>query len=401
MRATRDGVRNGAAAARATPPLAGLLAGLRLALGAGDAARHRATLARVADWPAVAGLAFRHRVGTLFLHGLRNGGVRLPDPAVNHALADARRRVALHGTRQLDAMRRAVAGLTALDVPVLVLKGLPLGQRLYGSPFAKSSIDIDLLVPQEAFAVAGRTLQDLGWRRTDFPETPARTRWCDRMRYERVFSGPGGKLELHPNLLHNPFLFDPPFADLDANSATVEIAGCRFRTLGDGDQLLYLACHGSLHCWERLKWLCDFAMLIRSLDGDAFARAVARGAAGRLSRAVAPALLLAREALHVDTPPGANRSQAPRPRNRLVVALSRRTWTPREGPAGQIMHKAAIHAGRFLIGSGLRYALYEIRKWLIRPQDFRRLNLPDRLFWLYVPLRPALWIARLLHGQAQ
>ena len=381
-------------------PLEALLAGLRLALCTGSRQDDRQTLCRVIDWLTVAGLATHHRVGTLFLQGIQSAGVPIADTAVERELARRRRRHVERGMRQLRAMRRAVAALTTRDIPVLVLKGLPLGQRLYGSPFAKSSVDIDLLVPPETLAAAGRTLRDLGWRRTmpDFPDTPARARWCDRVHDEHVFIGAGGKLDLHPNLLGNPFLFDPSFAHLDANGVTIEIAGSWFRTLGDADQLLYLACHGSLHYWERLKWLCDFARLVSSLDDDAVAQTMARGEAEGLGSAVAPALLLCRNALHVET--AADVLHHHPPRIRFVAALSRRTWIPRGGAVGQIVRKAAIRAGRFLIGSGLRYTLYEIRGLLIRPADFGRVNLPDCLFWLYVPLRPMLWILRLLRGQA-
>ena len=128
----------------------------------------------------------------------------------------------------------------------------------------------------------------------DFPATPARTRWSDRILDEHVFIGPGGKLDLHQNLLGNPFLFDPSFTELDARGATIEVAGCRFRTPGDADQLLYLACHGSLHRWERLKWLCDFAMLVHSMEDGAVERAASRGLTQGLAGAVVPALRLSR-----------------------------------------------------------------------------------------------------------
>ncbi len=175
---------------------------------------------------------------------------------VERDLLAGRRRSLAHGLRQLEAMQRATAALAGRGVPALVLKGLPLGQRLYGHPFGKSSVDIDLLVPPNDFATAGRVLSEFGWRRTppDFPATPARTRWCERVLDAHVFIGPGRKLDLHGNLLGNPFLFDPPFAELHADGAAVDVAGCRFWTPGDAHQLLYLACHGSLHGWERLQW---------------------------------------------------------------------------------------------------------------------------------------------------
>ena len=379
--------------------IASLLAGLRL--GVGDGPVDRAALSRVADWRPVARLASRHRVAGLFLRALRSHRIRVPDDAVDRALEAKARRTVGRGMRQLDAMERATAALAARGVPVLVLKGLPLGRRLYGTPFAKSSADIDLLVPPEAFADAGRVLSDLGWRRSlpDFPATPARTRWCDGVLDEHVFVGPGGKLDLHRNLLGNPFLFDPPFAELAANAVTVDVAGRGFRTLGDAHQLPYLACHGSLHGWERLKWLCDFAMLVRSMGDDAVERAAARGRDRGLTAAVAPALLLARLALHVPIPLAAADARPARVRTGLVVAVSQLAWTRRPG-IGRIARQAAVRAARFLVGRGPRHAGYELRGLLIRPQDFAQVDLPDRLFWLYVPLRPLLWLRRVLRGEA-
>ena len=382
-------------------PLDALLAGLRLALGAGDGPDDRAVLSRVTDWAAVARLASRHRVVTLFLQALRSHRVRVPDGAVDRALEAKARRAAGRGLRQLDATGRAAAALAARGVPVLVLKGLPLGQRLYGTPFAKSAVDVDLLVPPEAFADAGRVLQGLGWRRSvpDFPATPARTRWCDGVLDEHVFVGPGGKLDLHRNLLGNPFLFDPPFAELAGEAVTVDVAGRGLRTLSDAHQLPYLACHGSLHGWERLKWLCDFAMLVRLMGDDAVEQAAARGRDLGLTAAVAPALRLARRALHVPAPPPAADARPAGVRTGLVVALSQRTWKRRAG-IGRVGRQAAVRAARLLVGRGGRFAWYELRGLLIRPQDFGQVDLPDRLFWLYVPLRPLLWIRRVLRGDA-
>ena len=380
------------AAGEVTPPLEGLLAGLRLALGAGNAAEHRTSLFGVADWPALAALAAHHRVGTLFLEGLGKGGVRPPDPAVERALAQQRRQDTLRGMRQLAAMERVTAALAAAGIRSLVLKGLPLGQRIYGRPFAKSSIDIDLLVPEGAFSAAGRTLRELGWRLAmpDFRETPARMRWYDSVQKEHVYTNTDSKIELHRRLLGNRFLFSPPFTRLDAGALTVEVGRGRFRTLGDADQLLYLACHGTLHYWQRLKWLCDFAALLRTMEDDSVELAVARGREGRLKNVLAPALLLCRDDLQVGTPEPAAPLRRDCARVRFVAGLSRRSWTPGEG-FWHLVRKAAMRAGRVFIGSGVRYSLLEARGLLIRHHDFSRAELPDRLFWLYAPLRPLLW----------
>ena len=381
-------------AAAASRPVDGMLAGLRRALGTGDGAADREVLRGVADWRAVARLATHHRVAALFLQGLRVARTPCPDAAVGRDLASRRQRDVARGLRQLAGMRRAVAGLAAQGIPALVLKGLPLGQRLYGDPFAKSSIDIDLLVPGDAFAAAGRTLRDLGWRRVcpDFRETPARRRWYDSVQKEHVYTGPGGTVELHRRLLGNRFLFDPPFASLDARAVTVGIGQSSFRTLGDVDLWLYLACHGSVHCWQRLKWLCDFAALIRIVDEQAVKEGAARARRDRLDSFVALALLLCRQALQVETPSCTTVSEENRPVTRLVAGLSRRAWTPRSG-VGQVVRSAGMRVGRVFMGGGITYSLHEARSLLIGHRDFSKIDLPDRFFWFYGILRPVFWAA--------
>jgi hypothetical protein len=375
-----------------------MLAGLRLGLGTGTPAADRERLSRVADWPAVAGLAVHHRVGPLLLRGIRAGGIRVADAAVERDLERRRRNVVLRGVRRLDAMRRAADGLDARGVPWLILKGLPLGKRLYGDPFTKISIDIDLLVPPDGFDAAARALRDLGWRRTmpNFAETPARKRWYDALEKEHVFVDPrGGRLELHRRLFGNPFLFDPAFATLSANAVTVRLGGHPFRTLGDDDQLLYLACHGALHHWQRLQWLCDFAALFDAASDGATERAAGRGRRLRLDHVLASAMLLSREALHAAPP----RIAAPPDagiRVRFMVNLARLTWRPPTGGLPRVWREAAMRAGRIVIGSRARYALHDCLSLLIQPHDFARVELPDRVFWLYALARPVLWLRRAL-----
>lgn len=387
----------GRRAPRATPPLEGLLAGLRLTLGAGDAAEQRDSLAGVADWPTVSALVRHHRVGTLFLKGVRISGLELPDPAVVRVLARQRRREVLVGARQFAAMQRVVAALDAAGVPSLVLKGLPLGQRAYGSPFAKSSIDLDLLVPGDGFAAAARVLRAAGWRRTipAFRETPARIRWYDSVQKEHVFIGLGSKVELHRRLLSNPFLFDPPFDSLKSRALIVGIGRERFHTPGDSDHLLYLACHGMVHYWRRLKWLCDFAALLRVMERDAVADVASRARAERLEHVLAAALRLCRQHLRVEAPDAAAPVRADDSRRaRCAAGASRRAWTPRHG-LPDVVREVTLRALRMFLGRGVRYALHEARGLLIGPHDFARLNLPDRLFWMYALLRPFSVILRL------
>ena len=253
--------------------------------------------------------------------GLRN---RLKAPGLKRI----RERTMRHGLAQIVALKRATGLLAAADIPCLVLKGLPLSQCLYGHPLARSAQDIDLLVAPRTFQAAERVLLDNGWWRVkpSFPETPARNRWYGRFRHEHVLAGPGGSLDLHRRLSHNPFYIDVPFESLLAGSVQVEIGALSFRTLGQEDDLVYLMCHGARHYWKRLVWLCDVAVVLASMEPERLERVSARCRQAGLSSILASTLLLCGAALHVRLPRGAAPLPAGGRRAAWIARFSERTW---------------------------------------------------------------------------
>lgn len=402
--AARSGSRRlgrSAGASGPTPPLDGLLAGLRLALGTGDPPADAAALSRVADWGAVTDLVAYHRVAPLFLKGLGEVDDVRPAGGIEARLRRLRDRALVRGLGQIDALKQAAGALAANGIPCIVLKGLPLSSQLHGQPLAREAIDVDLLVAPDTFPRAERVLGEHGWRRIfpDFRETPLRKRWYEALVKDAVLAGPhrgGGPrpvIELHHRLLDNPFLLDAPFKRLYAHGCTVEIDGHPFRTLGDDDQLPYLACHGLWHYWHRLKWLCDIAVLVRSIDDDRLARLVARCREDGLEYALAPAFALCEEALHTGIPRAAASLPHGRRRAALVARFACRAWDGREPSALQgLARDIEIKVARLFRKSGVRYGLFELARFMIAPHDFGRLNLPDRLFFLYPLLRPVIWL---------
>ena len=377
-----------------TPPFAGLLAGLRLGMGVGTREADTAALDGVADWNAVAALARRHRVGSLLLRGV--SAVADPSPDAKAALEPFRQHRMRRGLRQLADLREATDRLAASGIPSLVLKGLPLSVRLFGTPLARDCIDIDLLVPREQAAEAAQALASGGWRlvKPSFHPTPARIRHYDRFVKDRLFIGPHGMLELHHRLVNNPFLLRASFETLSASAVSVEIGGHAFASLGDGDLMVYLAIHGQLHRWSRLKWLCDMAALLASMDEDRLVAAVerCRREGLRLEPAFGAALLLCSEMFHVDPPaafppPGAWAGRAMR--------STRRLWNRPHGGKG--LEGLDRRMDELWLGQAMnpswRSAAHELARLCVAPYDLGRVDLPDRLFFLYLPLRPILWLA--------
>ena len=386
-----------------TPALDGLLAGLRLALGTGSADADAAALGAVDDWNAVVRLARYHRVGPLLLQGLGTDAARPAGTCIEAPLRRRRDRLLVRGLAQLDALRRAADTLGENDIPCLVLKGLALSQRLHGQPFAREAIDIDVLVPPDAFDDAERALcEQGGWRRLkpDFRETPARKRWHDRVVKDHLLTRPGGAgagpnlaLELHRRLANNPYLLDAPFERLYAHGLTVEIGGYPIRTLGDEDQLPYLACHGLEHFWHRVKWLCDVALLMRFMGEEQLARVVVRCRDEALGCALAPALALCAEALHVSPPSAAASLPFGARRTALVAHLARRAWSGEPpGAWRRIAWDAGMQSAKVIMKNDPRHALHELARLVIAPHHFGRVDVPDALFFLYPVLRPLIWL---------
>lgn len=71
--------------------------------------------------------------------------------------------LALRALRAQGETRRLARELSAAGIPVLLLKGPDLQVRLYGTPLAYASADLDLLVPRSSAAAARRYLARNGW----------------------------------------------------------------------------------------------------------------------------------------------------------------------------------------------------------------------------------------------
>lgn len=335
-----------------TEPLEGLFAALRSALGLGRRESNLATLEGIGDWEAVAGLARRHWVGSLAFRGVCRYGP--PQEAAEAALAPLRRVASVRGLTQLAGLGKALDCMEKHGVPSLVLKGLPLSARLFGTPLARECYDIDLLVPPSAVAAAERALFLGGWklRLPSFRPTPARIQWYDLFVKDRLLVGPGGALELHHRLTDNPHLLPLRFENLRANAASVQIGGFSANALGDDDLLVYLCVHGQMHRWNHLKWLCDVAALVASMEAHRVAAAVekCRRLGLRLEPVFGAALRLCRDAMHIELPASAA-SLACGARAGRSAARTRRLWGRPGGAKG--LSRAAQRLYRWRMGRAM------------------------------------------------
>ena len=387
-------------AATRAASLESLLAGLRLALFPSAASVQDDIAAlpqvavggagcRVANWRTVLEMALFHHVPGLLLQGLRTLPGLLAASGVEADLRAAHKRQVLGCMRQLGALRQALECLDENGEPCLVLKGLPLSARLYGTPFARRAVDVDLLVRAGAFAACRQMLLDKGFRaQPEYRGTPVRRRWdAITGKTETLLHGEGRTavaVELHWRLLANPGYIDTTFHLLHERRSATRIGGVAVPTLGAVDEFVYLMCHGVGHNWRRLKWLADAALLLSAMDEGQYRGVAERCRAARIDAVLESTVAACRTAFHVHPPAGVRASKGRR-RAAVVLRSLPRTW--RTGDMPPFWWKVPL---RLALKPSARFAGHEFLRALTKPADWRRVDLPDSLFFLYFLLRPLL-----------
>ena len=239
-----------------SPKLRRLVDALRPALGlssAEAAAQPDIELARFA--------ARRHRVAPLLYRAW------FPDPVL--ATGEAGEFLKRRQLRNCAAVLRqkAVAeefreALSARGIPHAEIKGRTLGEELYGEAALRQAKDVDLLIGEGRMGDALNLAARLGYRERHgkSPLRPRRARAILKFHREVGVRHPRlpVEVELHSRLLNHPH---PDWRDVPTSSSR---PGHKL-TIDDPDYVLYIIVHGALTGWKRLKWLCDLAMLARSV----------------------------------------------------------------------------------------------------------------------------------------
>ncbi len=349
--------------------MAALLAGVRLGfasmaharirMDAGSFERNAEALQRTREWTALASLAQLHGVAGFVWQGVRAAGELVP-PSAARPLQVVRDRLVRRSGRQLHQLKRAVDVLRDHEIPCLVLKGLPLSQRLYAHPWIRGSVDIDLMIPSGSILAADRALGAAGWNRK-YPVVPdrmIRNRWHRRYGQHLELRGPAGMLELHWRYSH-PSYHPATFETLHARSRSVRVGNAAFPVLEDDDDFMFLAAHGARHFWSRLVWLCDVVLALAGMEPDGARRAFAKCADAGLDGAPATALRLAGDWLGT-TIPGV-RPASLRAGPRLVVRHAPRGWTGT--PESRLKRRLRRKFGALAVKRNARATMEELGAW--------------------------------------
>ncbi|MBB6427181.1 nucleotidyltransferase family protein [Sphingopyxis sp. JAI128] len=219
-------------------------------------------------WPTLLEYAERHRVMPFFANRLRAlgwmAGTAIPVDADLQARMDKTiRDSAFAELAALAELRRISERFAGHGVTPILLKGLALSQLCFDKIGWRTNHDIDLLIKPAELATCDRLLGEMDYLRVephpalDLSQTE---RWR-RLHKDWVYIHRSRRtiVEVHYRLFDN----EPLCAEVDLGEIEpLDLFGQHQVLSLTGEALRsYLALHGLLHSWSRLKWLIDYELI--------------------------------------------------------------------------------------------------------------------------------------------
>jgi hypothetical protein len=317
-------------------------------------------------------------------------------------LAEARSlfRLNLLRSTRLGLLLESVGQLLAVNgIEMLAMRGPLLTEMIYQpAPGMRTFSDLDILVHPEDFPRVYRLLLQAGWR-PNFPLAQHEQRWMTRGDRDFTFHLGADILEVHWSVDEPGYCFPLKKNQFWEGKTRHKLLENEIYSFSLPMLFLNLCLHGVRHRWEKLAWVMDLAWFAHS-QADFDWQDFWEWACGLGFQRVAAMGMQAAEALG-----GA----------RFPEDVRRVFWA--EAVALRLTHRCLENA---LAGQGrdarssylqalddlaydlqarerLAARIYMVanRLFVPRQSDWKAFRLPERLYWLYYPLRPLrlLWSA--------
>ena len=216
------------------------------------------------NWEYLISAAHRNQVAPLLYWNLNNtcaDSVPMPfmDELRHYFHINAR-----HNLLQTRELLRILGQFKANGVACIPFKGPVLASSVYGQLSLRQFTDLDLLIDKGDIATATDLLLSQGYRPNktlehnhaapDHGAEPV----CVFERHDGMVS-----VDLHWGLERTFMPFSMDLASLKGRLTKVAIADKTVYGPPPEELLLILCAHGSRHLWNRMKWICDVAELLR------------------------------------------------------------------------------------------------------------------------------------------
>jgi hypothetical protein len=215
------------------------------------------------DWYRVVEEAAKHDVTALVQRRVAD---IVPQEAGRRLDAGARVS-AIRNLRLYQMLSEVLRALRAHEIPVIVLKGAYLAQKVYEDIAARSMNDVDLLVRRSDLAAARTSLSEIGYTELKKPHVDPEF-YAPSPHVNPLVNRHGIPVELHWTLETGPFAVD--FDDVWERARTTTIAGVEILALSPEDLLLHLSLHIAFHHQfnQGLRPFADIARVVEHHRGE-------------------------------------------------------------------------------------------------------------------------------------
>jgi hypothetical protein len=370
------------------PEIALLLSCSRATIDSKHADRVKEISRNNIDWSCLLRLAERHGLMPLLFHHLNSiCPEAVPGPILS--------RLKNYFNANLGYNRFLTGELLRLlnlfenhGIPGIPFKGPVLASLVYGDIGLREFLDLDILIHKKDFMKVKSLLLSEGYVSVDglnADQDEALIRSLHDYHFKHTKTGVD--IDIHWGFVPKEFSSTVNADRLWPSIQVARLGGEEIQTLTPEDLLLILCIHGYKHCWEALGWICDVAGLIQTHQKMDWKGVMEEAARVDSERVLSLGLYLAKKLLNANLPDGIwQKIQSDTKVRLLAWEVSRHLFQDRDKPLG-IYEKSLFHIKSMSHRRDIvRYGFY----FLIPPtsRDYKILELPSSLFFLYYLLRP-------------
>jgi len=333
------------------------------------------------SWPKVLAIARRHGIVPLLYEALSENPFHIPEKT-SAELKKQFYQDAINSFRYAAELVRLCGHLQRHGVRALPFKGPTLAALLYRKLSLRKIRDLDILVTKDQIDLALDVLKTCGYA----PATAADHSNVSREGKHVLLAdqSAGFQVELHWAIADPAFGFSLRFDLLWAERQNVTLLTHPIATVSRENLLLILGAHGTSHCWESLKWICDIAQAATVFPDLDWTSLLNNAHALGCKRMLLTGMALARNICEIELPQPVERNvNSDKRAIELCKEIQSRLFAPKRR-LGYLERILTFIQSRERLRDRMHFICAELRP---TERDRRVIDLPDSMRILYVPIR--------------
>ena len=269
-------------------------------------------------------------------------------------------------------------------INLVLFKGHPVNEMIYGNSNHRTSTDVDICVPPTELLLMEKLLLEKGYTED------SRNLQLNDKEFELFlkndnekgyFSPTKSKVDVHFKLFKNPYILPLPTIESDYLIRTTYCNRAIYR-MNNAYTLLYLISHGKIHYWEKMMWLIDIVYFLRKFNEEELIELFELAKKNKLDQVLLGTISLCNVAFDMPIPQvfesKISNKQAPYVLQGLKSLASNKTT------------KLSKWKQRVFMKSDLKFFLYQIS--LFPSRDMKIVKIPFAKRLLYPLLRTITYI---------